>query len=103
MQISNFLFFQNKNGIKVTILPELRELARIIRSNWAVSLGAKSRLHVGIHWDTNGCTDSTDFTDGYRFFLFFVRNKALGLKKSVLIREICSIRTSIRIPMYPKV
>jgi hypothetical protein len=38
---------------------------------WDVSLGAKSRLHFRIHCDTNGCTDFTDFTDCYGFFLFF--------------------------------
>ncbi|MEN9613198.1 MAG: hypothetical protein RLZZ628_4012 [Bacteroidota bacterium] len=49
---------------------ELHEFSLIIRANscnsWQigdVSLGAKSRLHFGIHWDTNGGTDFTDFTD----------------------------------------
>ncbi|MEN9611255.1 MAG: hypothetical protein RLZZ628_2069 [Bacteroidota bacterium] len=26
------------------------------------------RFHFGIHWDTNGSTDFTDFTDSYGFF-----------------------------------
>ncbi|MEN9609288.1 MAG: hypothetical protein RLZZ628_102, partial [Bacteroidota bacterium] len=36
------------------------------------------------------------------FFIFLPKTKHLGSKKSVPIREICKIRTSIRIKMYPK-
>jgi hypothetical protein len=62
------------------------------------------RLHFGIHCDTNGCTDFTDFTDAVRIFfypnaLFRAKNK----KNPYRIREIRKIRTSIRIAMYPKV
>jgi hypothetical protein len=52
-----------------------------IRIKWDVSYSAKRRLHFGIYCDTNGCTDSTDFTDWCGFFLFFAGNKAFGLKK----------------------
>jgi hypothetical protein len=52
------------------------------------------------NYDTNGCTDFTDFTDSYGFFL----NKCLILgkkiKKSVGIGEIRKIRTSVRIVIF---
>jgi hypothetical protein len=68
---------------------------------WDVSF---YRLHFGIHCDTNGCTDFTDFTDAVRIFLnpnalFRAKNK----KNPYRVREIRSIRTSIRITRYPKV
>jgi hypothetical protein len=62
------------------------------------------RLHFGIPWDTNGCTDFTDFTDAVRIFFIFCSKPSIGVKKNPYrIREIRKIRTSIRIPRYPKV
>jgi hypothetical protein len=45
-------------------------------------LGFYEMLHFWIHCDTNGCTDFTDFTDWYRFFLgIHARNPSKKTKK----------------------
>jgi hypothetical protein len=65
-----------KEGAKVAIFAE--------KNNFCL-LNSGFRLHFGIHYDTNRCTDFTDFTDGYGF---------LEPKCWVLSKKIKKIRTN---------